>query len=89
MQFYSVINVLKERQQLESKWLMNLLANRTGYGERCFPALASSTEPHWCLDKQRKALYTDLAISTVKSYLQVKDIDRDSQNSELGKRGVG
>lgn len=88
MQFYSVINVRKERQQLESKWLMNLLANRTKYGERCFPALAPSTEPHWSLDKQRKALYTDLAISPVKSHLQVKAVDRDSQNSVLGKRGV-
>lgn len=47
MPFYSVMNVLKGRQHLESKWLMNLLANRTNYGERWFPALASSTEPHW------------------------------------------
>lgn len=87
-EFESLINILKERQQLESKWLMNFLANRTKYGERCFPALASSTEPGGGLDKQRKALYTDLAIFPVKSHLQVKDIDRDSQNSVLGKRGV-
>lgn len=87
MQFYSAINGLKERQQLESKWLMNLLANRINMvkdvSQPWHPA-----EPRWCLDKQRKALYTDLAISSVKLHLQLKDIDRDSQNSVLGKRGV-
>lgn len=31
---YSIIRVLKERQQLESKWLKNLLANSIKYGER-------------------------------------------------------
>jgi len=67
---YSIINVLKGRQHLESKWLKDLLAKRIKDGERRFPALASSREPHWCLDKQGKALYTDLDISPVKSYLQ-------------------
>lgn len=83
-----MIKVLKDRQQLESKWLKNLLANRTKYGERCFPALASSREPHWCLDKQGKALYTDLDISPVKSYLQWRTLIEILKEACWGKVGV-
>lgn len=65
-----------------------MLANRTKYGERCFPALASSREPHWCLDKQGKALYTDLDISPVKSYLQWRTLIEILEEACWGKVGV-